>query len=325
MTRRSSLFLLIGLPLVGLLAVLSLFVGVSSITPARLWSEGWQGEAMDLILTSRLPRTLALMLAGAGLAVSGLLLQILVRNRFVEPTTVGTTESATLGILLVMLFVPELPIPAKMLVAAVFALAGTALFLMVLRAVPLRSILMVPLIGILLSGVIGSISTFIAYRADLLQSLSSWTQGDFSVVLKGRYELLWLVGALVAAAALAADRFTVAGMGRDFATSLGLNHRRVMALGLTLVSLVSASVLVTVGLIPFLGLIVPNLASLAVGDNMRRTLPVSIIGGMGLVLVCDILGRWVIHPFEIPIGATMGALGSAIFLVLLLRSRSRVA
>lgn len=313
-----------GLALTAGLAFASLFVGVSDVTPAALLDPARAADAWAVLAISRLPRTLALMLAGAGLAVAGLLLQMLVRNRFVEPSTVGTTESATLGVLLVMPLAPGLPVPARMMVAALFAMAGTALFLAVLRAVPLRSVLMVPLIGILLSGVIGAVTTFIAWRTEMLQPLGAWVQGDFSVVLRGRYELLWIVGALVAVAALAADRFTVAGMGRDFATNLGLNHARVMALGLALVSVVSAAVLVTVGTIPFLGLIVPNIAALWVGDSLRRALPLSVLGGMGLVLACDIFGRWVIHPYELPIGTTMGVIGSLVFLALLLQRRARV-
>lgn len=282
-------------------------------------------EAVRLLLASRLPRTLALILAGTGLAMAGLLMQMLVRNRFVEPSTVGTTESAGLGMLLMMLLAPGAPVLVKMVVAAVCALAGTFLFLRIVAAVPLRSVLMVPLIGILLSGVIGSATTFLAYRYDLLQALGAWTTGDFSVVLRGRYELLWIAAASALAAYLAADRFTVAGLGKDFATNLGLNYRRVVALGVTLVALVSAAVIVTVGSVPFLGLVVPNVVSLLAGDNMRRTLPFTALLGAGLVLACDVAGRLVIRPYEIPIGAMMGVIGSFFFLFLLLRSKARVA
>ena len=314
-----------GLPLIAMLAALSLFVGVSSLSPAALWTEGMSGRSAQILFAARVPRTLALMLAGAGMAMAGLVMQILVRNRFVEPSTVGTTEAAGLGILLVMLFAPDLPVIARMLVAAAFGLGGTALFLAVLRAVPLRSTLMVPLIGILLSGVIGAVSTFIAYRYDFLQSLTAWMQGDFSIILRGRYEMLWLAVGMLVALYIAADRFTVAGLGREVATSLGLNHRAVVWLGLGLVALISAAVVATVGNIPFLGLVVPNIVSLMVGDNTRRSLPLVVMGGAGMVLACDIVGRLVIRPYEIPIGTTMGVIGSAIFLFLLLRGRNRVA
>ncbi len=307
------------------MGVASLFVGVSHVSPSLIWAEGGSGPATEVLFTSRLPRTLALALAGAGLALAGLVLQVLVRNRFVEPSTVGTTESASLGILLVMLLAPGLPLPARMAVAAAFGLAGTALFLLVLRAVPQRSALMVPLIGLLLSGVIGAVTTFIAYRTDMLQSLGAWSTGDFSVVLQGRYELLWIVAGLVLVTALFADQITVAGLGRDMAIGLGVNHRAIRALGLVLVALLSAAVIVTVGIVPFLGLVVPNVVSLLKGDNLRRTLPLVCLSGAALVMACDIVGRLVVRPYEMPIGLTMGIVGSAAFLWLLTRRRANVA
>ncbi|KNY35291.1 MULTISPECIES: ABC transporter permease [Rhizobium/Agrobacterium group] len=316
-----SLSLISALLLALTLAIVSLFVGVSNVSLTTLFAPDTSADALRVLLVSRIPRTLALILAGSSMAIAGLIMQMLVRNRFVEPSTAGTTESAGLGLLVVTLLAPETPIFGKMLVAAVFALAGTALFLRILRQVPLRDVLLVPLIGIMLGGVISAVTTFFAYRFDLLQSLGAWMTGDFSGVLRGRYELLWVGFIFAIAAYLAADRFTVAGMGRDFTTNLGLNYRRVMALGLTIVSLVSAVVVVTVGMIPFLGLIVPNVVSLMIGDNMRRSVPWVATLGAVFVLSCDIIGRTVRAPYEIPIGTVVGVIGSVLFLYLLLRKR----
>ncbi|AOG51384.1 ABC transporter permease [Brucella melitensis] len=310
---------------VAVLAVISLFIGVSDVSLHTLFGKASTDRATEVLLISRIPRTLAIILAGMSMAVAGMIMQMLTRNRFVEPSTAGTVESASLGILLVILFAPETPVFGKMLVASVSALAGTALFLRILRSIPLRSVLVVPLVGIMLGGVINAITTFIAYRFDLLQSLNSWTTGDFSGVLRGRYELLWIAFALTVVAYVAADRFTVAGLGEDFTTNLGLNYRRVVTLGLVIVSMVSASVVVTVGMIPFLGLIVPNVVSMFIGDNMRRAVPWVALPGAGLVLACDIVGRLIRFPYEIPIGTMMGVVGSAIFLYLLLRRGSRLA
>ncbi|ABX63846.1 hypothetical protein C064_02420 [Brucella suis 63/252] len=310
---------------VAVLAVISLFIGVSDVSLHTLFGKASTDRATEVLLISRIPRTLAIILAGMSMAVAGMIMQMLTRNRFVEPSTAGTVESASLGILLVILFAPETPVFGKMLVASVSALAGTALFLRILRSIPLRSVLVVPLVGIMLGGVINAITTFIAYRFDLLQSLNSWTTGDFSGVLRGRYELLWIAFALTVVAYVAADRFTVAGLGEDFTTNLGLNYRRVVTLGLVVVSMVSASVVVTVGMIPFLGLIVPNVVSMFIGDNMRRAVPWVALLGAGLVLACDIVGRLIRFPYEIPIGTMMGVVGSAIFLYLLLRRGSRLA
>ncbi|OWJ69279.1 iron ABC transporter permease, partial [Haematobacter massiliensis] len=195
------------------------------------------------------------------------------------------------------------------------------LFLRLLRLVPLRDVLMVPLVGIMLGGIIGAATTFLAYRTDLLQTMLAWTTGDFSGVLRGRYELLYIGFALAVVAYIAADRFTVAGMGRDFATNLGLNYRRVVALGLTIVSLITAVVVVSVGMIPFLGLIVPNVVSLMIGDNMRRAVPWVAVLGAAFILACDILGRLIRYPYEIPIGVVVGVIGSGMFLWLLLRKQ----
>ncbi|WP_207460012.1 iron chelate uptake ABC transporter family permease subunit [Azospirillum sp. SYSU D00513] len=308
-----------------LLAGVSLFVGATDLSPAALFASGPDGTALQLLLISRIPRTVALILSGMAMGVCGMIMQMLVRNRFVEPSTAGTVESAGLGILTVTLLAPTMPLLGKMTVAALFALAGTALFLGILSRIPLRSALMVPLVGLMLGGVIDSVTTFFAYRYDLLQSLNAWTTGDFSGVLRGRYELLWIAFALTILAYAAADRFTVAGMGRDFTTNLGLNYRRIMALGLGIVAMVTAAVVVTVGIIPFLGLIVPNLVSMMVGDNVRRAVPWVAVTGAGAVLACDLIGRVVRYPYEIPVGTVVGVLGSAVFLYLLLRRDSSLA
>ena len=306
-------------------AVASLFVGVSEVSLFALIS-GESDEKMLMVLAgSRVPRTIALILAGAGMAVAGTIMQMLSRNRFVEPSTAGTVESASLGMLVVLLLAPGLPVMMKMLVASVFALAGTAIFLGILRRVPLRSPVLVPLVGLMLGGVINACTTFFAYRYDLMQAMGAWTSGDFSAVLRGRYEVLWVALALTVAAYVAADRFTVAGMGEDFSRNLGLDYRKVVTLGLVIVSMVTASVVVTAGILPFIGLIVPNLVSMAMGDRLRHTLPWIALSGAALVLVCDTVGRIVNAPYEIPVGSVLGIIGSIFFLGMLFRRRYRAA
>ena len=306
------------------LAAASLFIGVSDVSIASLLSSAPGDRPLQVLLISRIPRTVALILAGMAMSVAGLIMQMLARNRFVEPSTAGTVESAGLGILTVTLLAPGMPLFGKMAVAAVFALAGTFLFMRLIRAVPHRSTLVVPLVGIMLGGVVWSVTAFIAYRFDLLQTLGAWTLGDFSGVLRGRYELLWVAALLTLIAYLAADRLTVAGLGENFTTNLGLNYDRVLALGLTIVAMVTAVVVVTAGSIPFLGLIVPNLVSAMMGDNMRRSIPWIALTGAGLVLACDIASRLIRYPYEVPIGTVFGVVGSIIFLWLLLRRRQQL-
>lgn len=303
-----------------LLATVSLFVGVSDLNPVRILNEGMTQTDWQTLTVSRLPRTISIVLAGAAMSIVGLIMQMLVRNRFVEPSTAGTTESAALGLLLVTIVSPGMPLVGKMVVAAITALGGTLLFLQILKAIPLRSVIVVPLIGLMLGAVISAVTTMIAYRRQMTQTLSSWLTGDFSSVIKGRYELLWIVAIAALLAYLLADRFTVAGMGEEFTTNLGMNYRLAMNLGLSIVAVVTALVIVVVGGLPFLGLVVPNIVSRIMGDNLRRSLPWVALLGSSFVLVSDIIGRLVRYPYEVPIGVVVGLVGSALFLWLLLRT-----
>ena len=145
------------------------------------------------------------------------------------------------------------------------------------------------------------------------------------MVLKGNYELLYLSIPLVIVAFFYANKFTVAGMGEDFSKNLGLNYNKVVNIGLIIVSLISSVVVITVGKIPFLGLIIPNIVTIYKGDNLKNSLYDTALLGAVFLLACDILGRLVIYPYEISIGLIVGVLGSAIFLYLLIRRNGHEA
>ncbi|MXX24297.1 MAG: iron chelate uptake ABC transporter family permease subunit [Caldilineaceae bacterium SB0668_bin_21] len=321
-TGRIRDTVLLGLALVSLTVVSawSLFIGVSDIGLSDLLRA--ESSKMLLFVESRVPRLAAILLSGSAMGVVGLIMQSLVRNRFVAPTTAGTVDAASLGLVIATVWFASASVFLKMTIAVIFALAGTALFMaLVQRLRYAADIIVVPLIGIMLGGVIQAAATFIALRYDLLQSLSAWTNGDFSGILRGRYELLYLVGAMTVVAYLFANRFTLAGMGRDVAVNLGVNYHRVLYGGMALAASVSAVAVVVVGGIPFLGLVVPNLVTMTMGDNLRRVLPLTAVSGAFFVLVCDIVSRTIRFPYEIPVGTVVGVVGGAIFLVLVLRSR----
>jgi iron complex transport system permease protein len=296
--------------------MLSLFVGVIDVPLGRVLADA---GALELLLISRLPRTLAALLAGSGLAIAGLIMQTLTRNSYVEPSTAGTAQSAELGVLLVTLLWPSANLFAKSLVATATALLGTSVFLTTAHRLPPTQPFLVPLFGIVYGGVIGAAVTFVAWQADLLQYLSVWTNGDFSGVLRGRYELLWIGAAMLVVAWMIADRLTIMALGRDASIGLGIDYARMLQLGLVIVSVISALSTVVVGIIPFVGLVVPNIVSRLMGDNLRGTLPVVAMSGAILVLGCDILGRLIRYPYEIPVGTVMGCVGGIIFLWLLFR------
>ncbi|OCG78288.1 iron ABC transporter permease [Gilliamella sp. Nev6-6] len=313
-----SFYIIAGIFILLIMTAISLFIGAGHVTLLELWSDS---NMREIFFVSRVPRTVALLLAGSAMSVAGLIMQLLTQNRFVEPSLVGTTQSASLGLLVMMVLAPGASVMAKMVVASLFAMIGTMIFMAISRKIIFKSALMVPLIGIMLGAVISAITTFFAMYFDLLQSLGGWESGDFSGILQGRYELLWLVGGLTLLACWSADQFTVAGLGRDFSINVGLNYRRVMLIGLIVIALIGGIVVVVVGVLPFLGLIVPNIVSLLLGDNVRKTIPWICLFGSGLVLMCDIIGRVIRYPFEIPVSVILGVIGAIIFLILLSRKR----
>ncbi|MCY7783741.1 MULTISPECIES: petrobactin ABC transporter permease YclN [unclassified Bacillus (in: firmicutes)] len=303
-----------------ILAVTSVFIGVEDLTPLDLYDLSKQ-EASTLF-ASRLPRLISIIIAGLSMSICGLIMQQISRNKFVSPTTAGTMDWARLGILIsLLLFTSASPL-IKMLVAFVFALAGNFLFMKILERIKFNDTIFIPLVGLMLGNIVSSIATFIAYKYDLIQNVSSWLQGDFSLVVQGRYELLYLSIPLVIIAYIYADKFTLAGMGESFSVNLGLKYKRVVNIGLIIVSLITSLVILTVGMLPFLGLIIPNIVSIYRGDNLKSSLPHTALLGAVFVLFCDILGRVIIFPYEISIGLMVGIIGSGIFLFMLLRRKA---
>lgn len=313
MTRR-ALTLWAGGGVVLICALASLFVGVIGLDPQALFDDP---EALRLMAISRLPRTLAALIAGAVLAMAGTIMQVIVRNRFVEPMTTGTGQGAALGILLVSVLVPSAPLLLRMGVAASTALISVMGFLAIVQRLPQTQPLLVALVGLVYGGLIGAVVTFFAYQWDMLQFIDIWLNGEFSGVLQGRYELLWIAALVGVLIFLIADQLAIVGLGRTASVNLGLNYTQVLTLGLLAVSLVSALTVVTVGMIPFVGLVVPNVVSRGFGDNLRSTLPLVALSGAGLVLICDILARIVRYPFEVPVGTIMGVIGAGVFIALL--------
>lgn len=306
----------VGVVVVVLLLLASLAVGQYDILNS---DDGWA-----MFRTTRVPRTIALVLAGAAMAMSGLIMQMLTQNRFVEPTTTGTTEWAGLGLLASFVFFPNGTIMTRMLLAVGFAFVGTMVFFAFLRKVTLRSSLIVPIVGIMLGAVVSAVSTYWALQADLLQSLGVWFAGSFTSVIAGQYEVLWIVLFVVIAVFFYADRLTVAGLGEDVATNVGLNYNRIVLVGTSLVAVAAGVVTVVVGNLPFLGLIVPNIVSMLRGDDLRSNLPWVCLTGIGVVTICDLLGRTIIAPFEMPVSVILGVVGAAVFIAMIVR-RSRNA
>lgn len=310
----------------GLLGLVSLFVGVGELSPSDLLEGG--EDAQVLLVLSRFPRTVALIVTGVGIGICGLVMQQMTQNKFVSPTTSGALDAAKLGILGSLIFLPQEGTLIKLLFAFGVTFLASALFLKIADGIRHRSVIFIPIVGLLFGGIINSITSFFAYRFNIVQDVGAdrditgaWLMGDFSGILEGNYESVYLCLPAVLLIYLYATKFTVVGLGRDFSKNLGLNYRGVLNLGLICVSVTISAIVVTVGVIPFLGLVVPNVVSLLYGDNLRRTLPYTMGLGAIFLLACDILGRLIIFPFEVPIGMMIGMVGGTLFLILLVRKR----
>ncbi len=298
-----------------ILSGVSIFIGAGDMS----WDNP---NALQILMISRLPRTAAIILTGVSTAITGVIMQLLVRNKFVEPGTTGTTEAAMIGLLIVAAWMPGWPVFAKMTFAALCALIGLGIFFALARRLPAEQPLLIPLVGLIYGGILGAVATFVAYQADLMQYLGIWLTGEFSGILAGRYELLWIAGALALVTYAVADQFTIVGLGKETSLSLGLKYGQVTAIGVGAVAISSSLVVVTVGVIPFIGLVVPNIVSRAMGDNLRESLPIVACLGAVALLSADILGRVLRYPYEIPAGTVFGVIGAVVFLWLLLGRRS---
>ena len=311
------------LALLTILTVCSLFIGVSSVPITALFH--LNENQLNLLFASRIPRTVSILIAGSTLALAGLIMQQMMQNKFVSPTTAGTMEWAKLGILISLIFFPTEHILLKLLFAVLLSVAGTFLFVQMVRRIRFKDVIFVPLIGIMLGGIVSSFTTFIALKTNAVQSLGNWMTGNFAVITSGRYEVLYLSIPLLILTYVFANQFTIAGMGRDFSKNLGVNYDVIMNIGLFITATITALVVVTVGTLPFLGLIVPNIVSMFKGDHLKNALPHTAMLGAMFVMFSDIVGRVVVYPYEINIGLTIGIFGTVIFILMLMKGRRHYA
>lgn len=304
-----------------MLSVVSLFVGVIDMNIGDLF--GGDGEKLELFFITRLPRLLAILCTGTGLSVAGLIMQQLCMNKFVSPSTGATLSSAKFGICLALVFIPSTTIWSSAIFSFIFAILGTWLFVWFVQRIQFKDTIMVPLVGIMFGNIINGVTSFVAYKYEMTRALSTWETGHFSMVLRGRYEIVYLVVPLLILAFIFSNHFNIVGMGKDFSQNLGVNYKFVLFLGLTIAAATTASIVVIVGEISYIGLIIPNMIAMFKGDKIRGTLVDTALAGALFVLICDVLARIVIYPYEVAVQLIVGIIGSILFLFILFRRLKR--
>ena len=316
MIKKHLSSILLGTALL-IISILSLFIGVIDIDLKALLSGG-SGMELNIFLLARIPRLLAIFCTGVGMSVAGLIMQQLCMNKFVSPSTGATIQSAQFGILLSLVFLPAIGLWGRILLAFTMSILGTWIFVWFVQKIQFKSTVLVPLIGIMFGNVLGGITSFIAYKAEVTQQLSTYFVGSFALIIKGNYELVWLAVPLVMIAFLFANYFNIVGMGKDFSQNLGVHYRLVLFFGLTIAAMITASVVTIVGQISYIGLIIPNVVAMFKGDKIRGTLVDTALLGALFVLICDVIARSVIMPYELPIELIVGIIGSILFVTMLI-------
>lgn len=309
---------------------LSLAVGSVALDARQLWQAltgADTGTAGAIVRELRLPRAAAAFACGGLLALSGALMQVLLRNPLAEPYVLGVSGGVSTGALLAML----LMLPLWLVQAGA---AGGALVSMLLVATLARRDLLHPQVQgghheagarLLLTGVIlaagwGAVITLILAIApeSRLRGMLFWLTGDLS----GTAVYGWALATLIAALALAmpmARALNVMLLGETVAQSLGVRVGRVRLATFLIASLSIAAAITTAGSIGFVGLVVPHMVRLAWGNDQRLLLPASVLLGGTLLMAADLIARTIIAPAQLPVGVITALLGVPTFLYLLLR------
>lgn len=307
-----------------LIFLLALCSGTFGIDPAAAWAavSGDDALARDVILRLRLPRALAAFGCGSLLALSGALLQALLRNPLADPFVLGISGGAGAAALLAML------LGLAGLGAALAGITGALLSTLLLFGLAWRGSLIpmrLLLAGVILSSVWGAaITLMLAVAPDTsLRGMVFWLMGDLSALTPERAWLPLLAALLALLPAwMLARGFDAMSRGELSTAALGVSVFRLRSAALLLSAVMTALVVITAGSIGFIGLITPHLLRLAGLRRHRLLLPACVLAGGSLLLAADTVARTLVAPHQLPVGAITAAIGAPLFLWLLARSHS---
>ncbi|MEO6695386.1 MAG: iron ABC transporter permease [Ignavibacteria bacterium] len=282
-----------------------------------------------ILLDIRLPRILNSMLVGAALSCSGFVLQSMLRNNLAEPGLLGISAGAGLGAILIFILPVSLPFFFITPVSFIFATVTTLIIFYVARGLGSRntdfiSTNKIILTGIAISALISSVNGFLLLISGSgVTQILYWLNGGLSGRGWNEFSIgiiFILIGLLVSI--LISKDLNVLNLGEELAISLGLNLKWMQRICIIVSSLLAASAVSIAGIISFVGLIIPNLSKLLIGNDHRYAIPCSIILGANFLLISDTIARLVIAPAEIPVGIVTSFIGAPVFIWLILRKKN---
>lgn len=311
--------------------IVSLSLGSISFSMGEIFNIFFSGNEVQkkILYDIRLPRVLNSMLVGSSLSCSGIILQSMLRNNLAEPGLLGISAGAGLGAILIFILSLSLPFIFITPISFLFAVLTTFVIFSVAKGFQSKysnyiSTNKIILTGIAISALISSINGFLLLisGSNIMQILY-WLNGGLS----GRGWNEFYIGIFFVIIGIAISIFiskdlNVLSLGEELSISLGLNLKSIQRTSIIVSSLLAASAVSIAGIISFVGLIIPNLAKLLIGNDYRYAVPCSIALGAIFLLISDTLARMIIAPAEIPVGIITSFIGAPVFIWLILRRKS---
>ncbi len=304
---------------------MSISIGSAKIPLSEIISEMQQGNSTSktyrIISYVRIPRTLAAVLAGCALSVSGAILQSVLNNSLASPSIIGVNSGAGLFTLLTAAF-----FPGSLYFTTIAAFIGALMAVLLVYYIARKtgaSRMAIVLSGVAVSSFLGSITdTVLTLKPDTAIERTMFLIGGFSGITMDRLSFAgcFIIIAFIMALILGYD-MNILALGDESAKSLGVNVVRLRFIFLILAAMLAGSAISFAGLLGFIGLIVPHTSRFLVGYDNKVLLPVSALLGSAFTLLCDLLARVLFAPFEIPVGIIMSFLGGPFFIYLLIKGK----
>ncbi|SBS62763.1 vitamin B12 ABC transporter permease BtuC [Vibrio atlanticus] len=300
------------------LSAIYLMVGDLFISPLGTLSTLEQKLLIDL----RLPRLLAAIAIGAGLAVSGASLQVLLGNVLAEPGVLGISGGASLAMVIVLFFLPFAPTPELFMIAAVLgSLCFTVILVSMVKTMRLTTAKLL-LVGVALGILSGAMVTWAFYFSDdlSLRLLMYWLMGSLGGVTWYQHSLTLVMIPVIIWLCLQGSKLDKLMIGEIHAAQLGVNVPRLRWRLIFAVSILVGCAVALGGVISFVGLVVPHLLRLAIGTDNRYLLPLSAVAGAALLVFADICARTLLDSAELPLGVMTTSIGAPIFIWMLIKN-----
>lgn len=329
--RRLALLLILSPAAALLIVICSVLYGAKDIAPNDVWNAliHYDSGNVDhqIILHSRIPRAVGALLVGLMLAMSGAVMQGVTRNDLASPSLLGVSDGSVFAVTLCMIFVPNVGGSGLILVSMAGSALGVALVFGMAALIPRGSSpVTLAILGIITGMFLNGVSDALAMYYHIPQKISFWYNARLYQMELGELGMVWPYALAGVILVLLLSRYiSVLALGEEVSAALGQRVRLIKGISMLAVALLTGIAVAIAGKIAFVGLIIPHIARMIIGNDYRRVIPLS--GALGALFLglCDVLSRFMNYPFEMPIGVVLAIFGVPFFLYLIRRRKKEVA